>query len=84
LYIVTIEKKKGVVEMRIYDTVTNEVYEALLSDERTADAPIDVINQQGIVTLTGEVKSNQVAQAAEEIAKRQNGVIKVVNELRFS
>jgi hypothetical protein len=50
-------------------------------DDRTAEAAIDVICQQGIVTLQGRVKDHAVRQAAEEIAAAQSGVIDVINDL---
>ena len=50
-------------------------------DDRTAEAAIDVICQQGIVTLQGRVKDHEVRQAAEEIAAVQSGVIDVINDL---
>jgi len=70
--------------MSFYNSITNNIQEALMSDDRTADASIEVINEQGIITLTGEVKSYEIAQVAEEIVKRQKGVFKVVNGLRIS
>lgn len=68
--------------MKITDSVMDNIHEALMNDNRTAGSPIDVINQQGVVTLTGVVASNKIAEAAEEIASQQEGVIKVVNSLR--
>ncbi|MGB7876965.1 MAG: BON domain-containing protein [Anaerolineales bacterium] len=62
-------------------TVRDEVENALINDERTQNATIDVISDQGIVTLLGEVESSEIAQAAEEIARSPDGVIKVINSL---
>ena len=70
--------------MRLYDNVTNNIHEALMNDYRTADAPIEVINQQGIITLAGEVDSFETAQAAEEIVSQQEGVFQVVNDLHVN
>jgi osmotically-inducible protein OsmY len=67
--------------MVLYDAVSTNIQEALMNDDRTTDAPIEVINHQGIITLTGEVDSLEVAQAAEEIVRQQAGVFKVVNNL---
>ncbi len=67
--------------MNVVDSLTLKVEEALLSDDRTSDAVIDVGSYQGIVTLTGWVESLEAAQAAEEIANRQAGVVKVINSL---
>jgi osmotically-inducible protein OsmY len=61
--------------------VASWVAEALAMDPRTAEAVIGVSYDRGIVTLQGEVKSNAVHAAAEEIAYSQEGVISVVNAL---
>ncbi|HZD55250.1 MAG TPA: BON domain-containing protein [Anaerolineales bacterium] len=58
------------------------VANALLEDPRTEDAIIDVANDRGIITLTGTVASEEIRQAAEDIARDNQGVITVVNELK--
>jgi osmotically-inducible protein OsmY len=58
------------------------VSNALLEDPRTEEAIIDVANERGIITLTGSVDSEETRQAAEEIARDDQGVISVVNELK--
>ncbi len=70
--------------MSLYTSVTNHIQEALMEDERTAEAPIELINVQGIITMTGEVKSYEIAQALEEIVSRQRGVFCVVNRLKIN
>jgi osmotically-inducible protein OsmY len=67
--------------MNVVDALTLKVEEALMNDNRTSDAAIEVGSYQGIVTLTGWVESLEAAQAAEEIANRQDGVVKVINSL---
>lgn len=62
--------------------VTRQISEALYEDSRTRKSIIDVSCNQGIVVLSGKVKSLAVLQAAEEIARAQPGVISVVNELK--
>jgi osmotically-inducible protein OsmY len=69
--------------MRIFDATNVEIHEALSNDERTAGASIEVLNEQGIVTLTGEVESQEIALAAEDIVSRQDGVFDVMNALRI-
>jgi osmotically-inducible protein OsmY len=54
---------------------------ALLADPRTANIPIEVIADRGVVTLEGSVPSLQVKIAAEEIAQSVPGVVTVINEL---
>lgn len=58
------------------------VANALLEDPRTEEAIIDVANDRGMITLTGTVQSEEIRRAAEEIARDQQGVISVVNELK--
>jgi osmotically-inducible protein OsmY len=57
---------------------------ALCDDPRTHLAIIDVTAERGIVTLSGEVDSAGVKEAAEEVASQQAGVISVVNALDVS
>lgn len=55
---------------------------AFHDDPRTQDEVVDVLEQQGVVTLTGEVQSVEASRAAEEIASKQSGVITVHNNLK--
>jgi osmotically-inducible protein OsmY len=68
--------------MRIYNELMEDIESALMEDPRTRDAIIEVDNHQGIVSLSGLVESPEIAEAAEEIASQQTGVIKVVNSLK--
>jgi osmotically-inducible protein OsmY len=63
------------------EEVRTDVANALVEDPRTADAAIEVIAEQGIVTLRGQVPSREVRVAAEEIAKGKDGVVQVINDL---
>ncbi|HLA97491.1 MAG TPA: BON domain-containing protein [Anaerolineales bacterium] len=67
--------------MTLYDRTKKKVIDALLNDERTQDAIIEVINDRGVVTLLGTVESHELAELAEEIASQQEEVITVVNSL---
>jgi osmotically-inducible protein OsmY len=42
---------------------------------------VNVLSENGIVTLRGEVPSQQHADLAESIAKQQSGVKNVINQL---
>ncbi|MBC7237903.1 MAG: BON domain-containing protein, partial [Chloroflexi bacterium] len=57
------------------------VVAALAADARTDVALIDVTVESGVVTLTGRVDSQEIKEAAEEIAAAQEGVVEVVNDL---
>lgn len=54
---------------------------ALETDPRTHLAVIEVVDEHGVVTLSGEVESVEVRKAAEEIASQQPGIITVINAL---
>jgi len=61
--------------------ITAVVTKALLQDERTWAAILEVVNREGTVRLSGIVSSEEGRLAAEEIARRQGGVKTVVNEI---
>ena len=61
--------------------VTNRVAKALRTHPVTADAVIEVINEGGLVTLTGVVPDEKTRQTAEKVAANQDSVVKVVNDL---
>lgn len=61
--------------------VVARVIAALLEDPRTRLYPIEVSSEHGVVTLSGTVPSEEVKRAAEEIARRQRGVVSVINAL---
>lgn len=61
----------------------DKVSQALLDDNRTAEYPIEVQNSNGIITISGTVQNRSAYQAAEEIAKEVEGVIKVINEIHI-
>jgi osmotically-inducible protein OsmY len=56
----------------------------LAADRRTDVAVIDVESDRAVVTLSGYVDSEDVREAAEEIASQQPGVTMVVNALEVS
>ncbi len=61
--------------------ITDRVIEALKSDPRTRGCIFDVAHDRGVVSVRGEVPNAQVREAAEQVAKQQDGVITVVNEI---
>lgn len=60
----------------------DRVQAALLDDTSTEAAAIEVLNVNGVITLSGMVSSKETVEAAESITKEVNGVISVVNELQ--
>lgn len=69
-------------EIRLSE-VAKRVSVALTEDERTVDYNIEVIDENGVVTLKGKVPSEEVAEIAQEIAEEQQGVITVVNAMEI-
>lgn len=65
-----------------YSDVAQRVTTALVQNPRTSELVIDAIDDNGFLTLKGSVSSEEERQAVEEIARRQEGVIDVINELQ--
>ncbi|MEW6401057.1 MAG: BON domain-containing protein [Chloroflexota bacterium] len=61
-----------------------KVQNALLEHPRTREYGIDVLEQNGVITLKGNVPSREVSQTAEDIAAGVFGVRGVINELEIS
>ena len=64
----------------IYD-LQHQVQDALSEINELRGARIDVLNNNGIVTLTGIVPTVDVRERAEAIVRRMDGVTNVINEL---
>ena len=62
-------------------SIVAHVTDALSTDFRTNVAIVGVINERGIVTLKGQVNDPDTREAAEEIVRRQPGVVDVINSL---
>jgi osmotically-inducible protein OsmY len=57
------------------------VSEALLITDNICQAVFEVENADGIITLKGAVGSMQDRLTAEALARRQEGVVEVINNL---
>jgi osmotically-inducible protein OsmY len=68
--------------MTNFSEVSDRVLEALQSDRRTREGMIDASFANGALTLSGTVDSHQMRAAADEIARRQDGVVTVINDLK--
>ncbi len=60
-----------------------QVVKAILESSEIGQAVIEVDDQCGNITLRGITASEQDKKLAEDIASRQDGVVKVVNELIY-
>ncbi len=65
----------------IRSELAKQVSAALEQDERTGDLNIEVIEENGIITLKGQVPSAEVRSAAETIASAAEDVVDVINAL---
>lgn len=64
------------------DTViTSRIKTAMLADPEMAGADVSVNTDEGVVTLVGKVKSYEQMGIASAHAQRQDGVMRVDNEL---
>jgi hyperosmotically inducible protein len=57
------------------------VSEALLFNDRIGSAVIEVEDFNGIITLKGTIESEQDRLFAEALARKQEGVVDVINDL---
>ena len=55
---------------------------ALADNPRTRDAAIEIVNNNGVITLGGIVPERETSEAAEAAAKDVDGVVSVVNEIQ--
>lgn len=62
--------------------ITDRVFESLMHDPRTEGAVIDITIERGILTLIGSVDTVETRAAAEEIARQQDGIVSVINQLK--
>jgi hyperosmotically inducible protein len=64
--------------------ITSTVKAKLLADSMVSGLRIDVDTENGVVTLTGNVKSKAEADRAVMIARKTDGVTRVVNNLKVA
>jgi hypothetical protein len=62
-------------------SIVSRVSGALVASHRTEVAVVGVMEERGIVTLVGQVGDPNTREAAEEVARRQPGVVDVINSL---
>lgn len=63
--------------------VQQEVQTALMQDQVTGDYGIEVLDNNGVITLTGVVPSREVSERAEAVARDIPGVQGVINQLEL-
>ncbi len=65
------------------DTVHDQVIRRLVNDPELKTNAIEVTVKARVVTLRGMVETEKLRQRAERVARKVNGVKKIVNELRL-
>ena len=65
------------------ESLTHDVKHTLDSNPVTRDANIRVSTQDRMVTLSGNVGSRKVAQTAQQLAAKVNGVRGIENYMRY-
>lgn len=58
--------------------------EKLELDARTADAGIEALDNNGVITLVGRTSSEDASIAADEIAREHEGVLSVTNDIEVT
>ena len=56
---------------------------AILDDPRTKKHGIEVLNDNGVITLNGYVSSREVKETVEAIVNKVFGVVSVINRLHI-
>jgi osmotically-inducible protein OsmY len=67
--------------MEPYQGAGNRVRIALINEKRIGHAILRVNNNQGVIALNGVVENSASSLLAEDITRKQTGVVKVINQL---
>lgn len=68
----------------ILSELHQKVQEAIAQDPQTREYGIDILEQNGVITLKGTVPTREVSETAESLAREIFGVRGVINELEVS
>ncbi len=66
------------------DSIHDQVIRKLANDPDVKGGALQIDVQEGVVTLRGKVETEKQKQKAEKLAKKINGVKKVINEITLS
>lgn len=59
----------------------NHVQAAFAQDDDLQDYGIEIIDSNGVITLTGTVPTQEARERAEAVARQVDGVTSVINEI---
>jgi len=66
------------------DSIHDLVKRKLANDPDVKGGALEIEVKEGVVTLRGKVETDKLKQKAERLARKINGVKKVVNEIQLS
>lgn len=64
--------------------LNDRLLKALAASPQTKEAIVEVVNENGFVTLIGEVDTPETRQAIRQIVANEPGVISVVNNIKIA
>jgi osmotically-inducible protein OsmY len=64
--------------------LNERLLKALAASPHTNEAVIEVVNENGLITLIGEVNSPETRQAVEQVVANEPDVITVINNLKIT
>lgn len=67
--------------MNAMHDLQHQVQTALMEDPDLSNYGIEVLNSNGVITLTGTVRSTEDRERAEVIVRNLGGVTSVINEI---
>jgi osmotically-inducible protein OsmY len=62
--------------------LSKQIAKKLADDERTMDSAIEVMDDGGVITLSGTAKSDEARSAAEDIVRSQTGVVSLISDIK--
>jgi osmotically-inducible protein OsmY len=63
------------------DNLKERVQENLAMDKDLGRFPLDVLDEHGVITLAGEVPTQELARSADRIARETEGVESVISNI---
>ncbi len=68
----------------IHSELHFKVEQAIMDNPQIREYGIDILEQNGVITLKGTVPTHEVSETVESLAKNVFGVRGVINELEIS
>lgn len=63
------------------EDLKKKVEENLARDNDLSKFPLDVLEENGVITLAGEVPTQELARSADRIARETEGVLSVISNI---